>query len=127
MVKPFRIEELVRSICRFGIANLAISKRHEVRLCLGGFLTPRKSTPYFSCVQWASFGMNGNKKPANSRNLAGCLALLAPIWGVFGGEGGIRTRGGMLSHTRFPGVRLKPLIHLSCVERHYILGLFIVK
>jgi hypothetical protein len=30
-----------------------------------------------------------------------------------GGEGGIRTRGGMLSHTRFPGVRLKPLIHLS--------------
>ena len=30
-----------------------------------------------------------------------------------GGEGGIRTRGGILSHTRFPGVRLKPLIHLS--------------
>ena len=32
---------------------------------------------------------------------------------VFGGEGGIRTRGGVLPHTRFPGVRLKPLIHLS--------------
>ena len=32
---------------------------------------------------------------------------------VSGGEGGIRTRGGILSHTRFPGVRLKPLIHLS--------------
>ena len=31
-----------------------------------------------------------------------------------GGEGGIRTRGGLLTHTRFPGVRLKPLIHLSC-------------
>ena len=30
-----------------------------------------------------------------------------------GGEGGIRTRGGLLTHTRFPGVRLKPLIHLS--------------
>ena len=30
-----------------------------------------------------------------------------------GGEGGIRTRGGCLALTRFPGVRLKPLIHLS--------------
>ena len=35
------------------------------------------------------------------------------VYTSFGGEGGIRTRGGMLSHTRFPGVRLKPLIHLS--------------
>ena len=32
-------------------------------------------------------------------------------WG--GGESGIRTRGGLLTLTRFPGVRLKPLIHLS--------------
>lgn len=31
----------------------------------------------------------------------------------YGGESGIRTRGGLLTHTRFPGVRLKPLIHLS--------------
>ena len=30
-----------------------------------------------------------------------------------GGESGIRTRGGLLTPTRFPGVRLKPLIHLS--------------
>lgn len=30
-----------------------------------------------------------------------------------GGEGGIRTRGRLLTYTRFPGVRLKPLIHLS--------------
>ena len=30
-----------------------------------------------------------------------------------GGTGGIRTRGGLLTHTRFPGVRLKPLIHRS--------------
>ena len=38
-------------------------------------------------------------------------------WGlkvIIGGEGGIRTRGGLLTLTRFPGVRLKPLIHLSC-------------
>ena len=33
-----------------------------------------------------------------------------------GGQGGIRTRGGLLTHTRFPGVRLKPLIHLSTAE-----------
>ncbi len=32
---------------------------------------------------------------------------------LFGGEGGIRTPVGILSQTRFPGVRLKPLIHLS--------------
>ena len=32
---------------------------------------------------------------------------------IIGGEGGIRTRGGLLTLTRFPGVRLKPLIHLS--------------
>ena len=31
----------------------------------------------------------------------------------FGGASGIRTRGGLLTHTRFPGVRLKPLIHRS--------------
>ena len=32
---------------------------------------------------------------------------------IFGGASGIRTRGGLLTHTRFPGVRLKPLIHRS--------------
>ena len=31
----------------------------------------------------------------------------------FGGEGGIRTLGKLLTHTRFPGVLLKPLGHLS--------------
>lgn len=34
-----------------------------------------------------------------------------------GGEGGIRTRVGVLPQTRFPGVRLKPLIHLSVSRR----------
>ena len=33
--------------------------------------------------------------------------------GFPGGAGGIRTRGGLLTLTRFPGVRLKPLIHRS--------------
>ena len=36
-----------------------------------------------------------------------------PLRGPTGGESGIRTRGGLLTHTRFPGVRLKPLIHPS--------------
>jgi hypothetical protein len=30
-----------------------------------------------------------------------------------GGQGGIRTRGTLLTYTHFPGVRLKPLGHLS--------------
>jgi hypothetical protein len=37
----------------------------------------------------------------------------ALVYLILGGEGGIRTRVGILSQTRFPGVRLKPLIHLS--------------
>ena len=40
-------------------------------------------------------------------------ARKAHLYCTTGGEGGIRTRGGLLTLTRFPGVRLKPLIHLS--------------
>jgi hypothetical protein len=36
-----------------------------------------------------------------------------------GGETGIRTPDRLLTYTRFPGVRLKPLIHLSGGEAHY--------
>ena len=32
---------------------------------------------------------------------------------LFGGRGGIRTRGRLLTYARFPGVWLKPLIHPS--------------
>ncbi len=32
---------------------------------------------------------------------------------LYGGEGGIRTLGTLFTHTRFPGVHLKPLGHLS--------------
>ena len=41
--------------------------------------------------------------------------------GMCGGERGIRTPEGLLTLTRFPGVRLKPLIHLSGI-RHYNKG-----
>src|SRR5450759_621006 len=34
----------------------------------------------------------------------------------YGGERGIRTPEGLLTLTRFPGVRLKPLIHLSAAH-----------
>ena len=34
-----------------------------------------------------------------------------------GGERGIRTLGTLLTYTRFPGVLLKPLGHLSCLIR----------
>jgi hypothetical protein len=36
-----------------------------------------------------------------------------------GGETGIRTPDRLLTYTRFPGVRLKPLIHLSGGESNY--------
>ena len=48
-----------------------------------------------------------------SRNEKGLADEYLLTLGTTGGEGGIRTRGGLLTHTRFPGVRLKPLIHLS--------------
>ena len=54
----------------------------------------------------ASREQTGNKKPSTQR----MLGLQS------GGAGGIRTRGGLLTHTRFPGVRLKPLIHRSVYE-----------
>ena len=41
--------------------------------------------------------------------------------GMCGGERGIRTPEGLLTLTRFPGVRLKPLIHLSGIW-HYNKG-----
>ena len=50
-----------------------------------------------------SYFINDDKK---ARKFTGLIML-------FGGEGGIRTPVGILSQTRFPGVRLKPLIHLS--------------
>ena len=58
---------------------------------------------------WQTFAVNA-KKP----NLCNLLIRLRN-WALQnpGGEGGIRTRGRILSYTRFPGVRLKPLIHLS--------------
>lgn len=40
-------------------------------------------------------------------------ALCGALCNVTGGEKGIRTPDRLLTYTRFPGVRLKPLIHLS--------------
>ncbi len=39
------------------------------------------------------------------------------VEGIAGGESGIRTHGTLLTYTRFPSVRLKPLGHLSCRAR----------
>src|SRR5919197_5013745 len=38
---------------------------------------------------------------------------------VGGGESGIRTHDALIAHTRSPGVRLRPLGHLSAVARFY--------
>ena len=41
------------------------------------------------------------------------LLLQITTTGRTGGEGGIRTLDELLTHTHFPGVRLKPLGHLT--------------
>ena len=43
-----------------------------------------------------------------------------------GGESGIRTHGTLLTYTRFPSVRLKPLGHLSGVRDQRICGIVYV-
>ncbi len=58
--------------------------------------------PY--CLSTA--GSNGEFIPLGRLSV---FALLCTC----GGEGGIRTRGTVLAHTRFPSERLKPLSHLS--------------
>ena len=58
-------------------------------------------------------------RAAPSRSVARTIARRAPhcVAGtdscVLGGESGIRTHGTLLTYTRFPSVRLKPLGHLS--------------
>lgn len=47
----------------------------------------------------------GNEKPRQHWCVAGYpLLLTASFASILGGAGGIRTRGGLLTHTRFPGV-----------------------
>jgi hypothetical protein len=69
-----------------------------------------------TCLDLRCYGRK-RRKPA-WRGLPGVSPRRAyrGLFLVFGGQGGIRTRGGLLTHTRFPGVRLKPLIHLSTAE-----------
>ena len=71
-------------------------------------------------------------QPSNRvQNAGGAATSIRQALGIFlfrsawlpGGEGGIRTRGGLLTLTRFPGVRLKPLIHLSCEPAIVAVGL----
>lgn len=57
----------------------------------------------------------GDKDPRGKKN--GRRAAL------FGGEEGIRTLERLNTFTRFPGVRLQPLIHLSVGEARIIVGL----
>ena len=44
------------------------------------------------------------------------VALLSRAMASEGGERGIRTPGTLLRHTRFPGVPVKPLLHLSLYQ-----------
>jgi hypothetical protein len=55
---------------------------------------------------------DSNRTPGR-RGMSGILRLLLTPRGGNGGESGIRTHGTLLTYTRFPSVRLKPLGHLS--------------
>src|SRR5438128_2372471 len=58
-----------------------------------------------------------NQVPSATRPaLPGLLELLRSSTSSVGGEGGIRTHD-TLPYTRFPSVRLRPLGHLSTLER----------
>jgi hypothetical protein len=58
--------------------------------------------------------LQGSKYAAvNSRLLEGMATAFYARHTLIGGESGIRTHGTLLTYTRFPSVRLKPLGHLS--------------
>ncbi len=48
--------------------------------------------------------------------------LVSGVFCLYGGEGGIRTLGTLVTYTHFPGVRLRPLGHLSVSLVVAILG-----
>ena len=68
---------------------------------------------------WKSFRGSCHKEQAKNTRLyilgckIRCLFCKTLISNVYCGENGIRTRDTILSYTRFPGVPLKPLEHLS--------------
>src|SRR3546814_1541959 len=56
---------------------------------------------------------SGNKKPRRRLILRGFLSFLDCFGRILGGQRGIRTPDTLFTYTRFPGVRLQPLGHLS--------------
>ena len=56
-------------------------------------------------------------EPARNLDFAASPDATEERWDVrLGGEGGIRTLGTLFTHTRFPGVHLRPLGHLSGIH-----------
>ena len=51
--------------------------------------------------------------PSLMSTLPPLMGKSAPIWAISGGQRGIRTPDTLVTYTRFPGVRLQPLGHLS--------------
>ena len=80
-----------------------------------GAMCTSNSCVHIQCTQsgWLQEHAFAQRQKSNSLICQQKSALLGAFERYPGGESGIRTRGGLLTHTRFPGVRLKPLIHLS--------------
>ena len=53
------------------------------------------------------------KKPAMLVNMRAFYIVVYGYTQIIGGQGGIRTPDTLFTYTRFPGVRLQPLGHLS--------------
>ena len=66
----------------------------------------------FGC-QWTVSEAIKQKSRVNAWLYTGSWTFLDAVKQVRGGEEGIRTLDRLLTYTRFPGVRLQPLIHLS--------------
>ena len=95
--------------------SLSSFQTSRIRQCSAVINSATGSEPLAQCSWGISFDAFGyfsldNKKPAKSFDLAGSLNLSESI---VGGEKGIRTLD-TLPYTHFPGVRLRPLGHLSC-------------
>lgn len=100
------------------ILRFALQKFANCYVCKHRYPHVSNDTPITISVHGLfSSLMDTNQMNEKGRN--GCPWSITVIngGGIVGGESGIRTHGTLLTYTRFPSVRLKPLGHLSCRAR----------
>lgn len=100
------------------------SVKSIVRSCWYFSIQPKTAPKYQPSYQQISrtrlnhLDLLGKKKPRRRLILRGFFTFLDLLGTILGGQRGIRTPDTLLTYTRFPGVRLQPLGHLSyCIFR----------